>query len=295
MSTRRDIQEKAMLITLHISQWFARKYDKKISKEVAERYETSEDAGRYNKVLIARDEIKKIQAIATEIRLFHYEQTLPWGDNGERILPNTNYLYYTRKMGEYKDKFDAAVDRFCENYPVLIEEAKRRLNGMFDPKDYPDPSKIGLKYKVETVINPIPDGHDFRVDLQSEEVNRIQEEIETRVSKAVDRAHQDLWQRLYDTVSHMADKLSDTDAIFRNTLVGNMVDLCELLPRLKLIDDPGMDKIRNEVIEKLCSKNPQVLREDSKERQETAEAAKNILGAIEAQGVLDVMAGYIGA
>lgn len=80
-----NLTEKAMLVRLSISQWTARKYDKKISREVASLHNTSSDAGRYNKVLIAKQAIEAIQKIVSESRTYHYINTLAWeGRNNER-------------------------------------------------------------------------------------------------------------------------------------------------------------------------------------------------------------------
>lgn len=62
------LANKAMQVRLSISQWSARKYDRKVSSEVASKYNTDNDAGRYNKVLIAKDAIVKIQKIANAAR-----------------------------------------------------------------------------------------------------------------------------------------------------------------------------------------------------------------------------------
>jgi len=43
----------------------------------------------------------------------------------------------------------------------------------------------------------------------------------------------DLWSRLRDVVSHMVDRLNEPESRFHATLVTNIFDLVELLPRLK--------------------------------------------------------------
>jgi hypothetical protein len=53
--TNQDLHTRAMLVSLRISAWSARKYDKKISLEVAANHGASADAGRYNKYLMPAD------------------------------------------------------------------------------------------------------------------------------------------------------------------------------------------------------------------------------------------------
>ena len=82
-----DITEKAMLASLHIRQWAARKHDKAVSREVNTHYGSQADAGRFNKVLATKEALKEIQTVVSAARGFHLEQTLPWGERGERLLP----------------------------------------------------------------------------------------------------------------------------------------------------------------------------------------------------------------
>lgn len=104
------LSEKAMLVKLSISQWTARKYDRKVSHEVNSQYGANADAGRYNKVLIAQEAIKKITKVANEARTFHYYQTLSWSDEGYRMLPAANFMDYSTKMREFRSKFETVVN-----------------------------------------------------------------------------------------------------------------------------------------------------------------------------------------
>jgi hypothetical protein len=281
-----NLADKAMLVKLSISKWSARKHDKKVSKEVAQKYGTDQERGRYNKVLIAQEAIKKIGQAESAARTFHYDQTLPWKDDGARILPSANYLHYTQEIRRFKADFEAQVRAFIANYPDLIEDARRELNGLFDPADYPDLWKIDKKFAFEVEVDPLPTAADFRVNLQGEEVNRIKGEIEDRLGRAQADAMKDLFNRLHDVVKHMAEKLADKSAIFRDTLVTNIQELVDLLPRLNLTGDPRLEELRRDVADRLLGYGPEDLRKNQFARQETAQAANDILAA---------MAGYTNA
>jgi hypothetical protein len=163
-----QLQEKAMLVFLTISQWTARKHDKKASQEIAQKYEVEGEAGRYNKVLIAKEELKEIQNISNKARTFHYENTLPWSDDGNRILTAANYFTYTAEFQKLKTEFESYVAKFCQKYQTLVGNQMSRLNGLYDPNDYPDSSMIRNKFNFNMVITPLPDSDDFRVRMQEE-------------------------------------------------------------------------------------------------------------------------------
>jgi len=52
---------------------------------------------------------------------------------------------------------------------------------------------------------------------------------------------EDLWSRLRDGVSHMVDRLNEPESRFHATLVTNIFDLVELLPRLNVTGDPELN------------------------------------------------------
>jgi hypothetical protein len=279
------LSERAMLVSLNISQWSARKYDRKVSDKIAVEFHTKGDSGRYNKILIAQEAIKKIQTIVGVARNFHYENTLPWRDDGARILPSDNYFTYTQRMREYRGQFESSVNDFINNYDSYVDEARDRLNGMFKAEDYPLKEDLPKKWGFEVTINPIPNAADFRVALQEEDILAIKEDIERRLQEAQKRAMDDLWRRLYEVVKHMANKLSDKDGKFKDSLVGNVVDLCSLLPSLNFGKDSKLEELRWEVESRLCGYNPDELRNNKNIR---SEIAKN------AQDILNTMNGYLG-
>jgi hypothetical protein len=86
----------------------------------------------------------------------------------------------------------------------------------------------------------------------------------------------EVWDRLYERVKHMAEKLADPKAIFRDTMVENTKELCALLPRLNFMDDPDLESLRQQVESSLL-KHPEALRNDPDLRRDTAAEAKQIM------------------
>ncbi len=281
----KDLTQTAMLIRLSISQWTARKYDKEVSNKVAETYNASDKSGRYNKILIAEDAIKRISQIVGEARDFHYKNTLPWTDDGVRLLPAANYMDYTRVTRQYRSDFETAVAAFIGSYDLYIEEARVRLNGMFKQKDYPTLDQLPCKYDFAVNVDPLPASSDFRVAIKDEEIQTLRAEMEMRMRKAQDDAMRDLWKRLYEPVKHMAEKLADPEGKFKDTLVSNIQEIAGLLTRLNVAEDPNLEELRKEVEAKLCGQAPETLRTDAMIR---------TMVATDAQQIADVMRGYMG-
>jgi hypothetical protein len=281
-----EIKQKAMLARLTITQFTGNKQDKAATDSVKEKFQTGQDAGSYNKTLIAKAAIKAVSSAANGARIFHYAQTLPWKDDGARILPAANFLQYSEGMRQKKATFQAAVQKFVASYPDLIEEAKTRLAGLFNVNEYPDVNSISDKYSFDMQIDPLPMAADFRVDLNSAEVDAIRKQIEARTDQATKAATLDLWKRLNTAVESMSERLNDPKAIFHDTLVTNIEEVTEIIPRLNLADDAALDRMAKDAKAKLTAKTPKQLRENINDRKETAKAADDLLAT---------MAAYMGA
>lgn len=276
--------ERAMIIRLQISQWTARRYDAKVSKEVSDTYKAQADAGRYNKLLVAKKAISEISVIVGQARAYHYTHTLPWTDEGGRILAATMFFEYTKELGVFKAKFERAVRTFFDNYDTYVQDAAQHLGNMFDRQEYPHKSELRSKYRFETDIYQLPEARDFRVNLPDTEVELIKKQITANLKQATALAMGDLWKRLYEVVNAMADKLHTKDAVFRDSLFGNVVELCQLLPKMNITEDPRLTEMVATVEKKLCLE-PDAVRDSPATRKKVAKSADEIL---------EQMKGYIG-
>jgi hypothetical protein len=274
------ITEKAMLVTLKIGQYTGKKQDKKAEQTIDNTFQTH-DAGTYRKFVIGKGHLDEITKLTNEIRTYHYTNTLPWTDEGKRLLPCDNYQAYTDQIRRYKTLFNEKADSFKAIYPDLIKEAQSKLNGLFNPQDYADPNTIREKFYMELTFDPIPEEGDIRVNIQQDELDQLNKDLETRKNNAIAQAMKDLYLRLHDCIKHAQERLSDPKAIFRDSLIDNIIDLVKILPALNVTNDPTLDKLREEVSEKLTKYQPDTLREYPTARQETANNASEILKKME--------------
>jgi len=219
--------------------------------------------------------------------------TLPWDDNGYRVLPAAIYLEHTEKLREYSRQFLAAAEMFAAQFDELVIESRSRLGGLFRPEDYPTAKELREKFAMETKVLPLPDANDFRVSLGDEEKDRIKRQITASVQASLTVASQELWQRMYEAVSHMAERLSaykttgqGVEHPFRDTIVTNLVKLVDVMPRLNVTNDPELDRLTAQVRASLLV-DPEELRKSEDIRTETAKRAASIAAQMSAY-----MAGY---
>lgn len=280
-----DLSSRAMLVNVSISQWSARKLDKRVTADVNASHGAGADAGRYNKSLIARDALAEIKTIVSAARADHVKLTLPWLQDGTRILPAAGFAKYSETMRKHREAFEAATADFVANYPDYVRDAAAYLNGMFDPAEYPDASQIERRFAWSLRVFPMPDAADFRVDLAKETVDAMRREIADAMSDAVSDAMADAFDRLHKAVRHMADKLREfkpksgddrATGIFRDSLVENVRELVAILPGLNLTGDARLADAIAATEAKLTAYDADTLRSDDAKRDEVAKAAEQI-------------------
>lgn len=277
-----QIHSRALLVWLTISTWTARRYDKQISRKVNAEYNASDDAGRYNKFLLPGDAqaYKTLIALAGSIRAAHYTQTLAWSDEGWRLLPTANYMEYTTWFRQQQSEYKRALDQFVADYPTMRAEAQIKLKGLYRDEDYPDTYDIRQRFALDVQYSPVPAIGDIRVDLAADQVGAIETAIQQRIERASRLAIGDAWQRLYGCVQRMSERLSDPEAIFRDTLITNTRDICDALKRLNVTDDPALEAMRVHVERELTAHDPDVLRDTPRVRRSVAEKADAILSTM---------------
>jgi len=257
MSNEISIGSSAMLVELSISSWTARKLDKKVSAEVDVAKNTKVSAVNVNKNLMAGTGVlDKIIKYAASARAWHNAQTLPWSDNGSRLLPMSNFMNYKEQLTVMEGNFNALVDKFVDSYPELISAAAFQLGDLFDRTEYPDINTLKNRFKFNYSFFPVPNAGDFRVDINEEAKAEIIANCNQAHQDRLENAMKDAWGRLHDCLNRMSDRLtvdvvtddegkpSHEFRVFRDTLMENAVEMVDMLKHLNITKNPDMEQAR---------------------------------------------------
>lgn len=273
-----SISTSAMLVDLNVSVWTARKLDKKTGDEIiASKQARNRQAASVSKHLLAGvSELADIAKIAGEARLMHYFYTLPWSDSGTRLLTTSAFMDYKQKMGELKTKFEDTVHSFLMVYPTLIAGMQLQLGALFNVAEYPSVQEIKSKFNFSSSIYPLPESGDFRVDIGK----KAKAELEAQYREVYDRqlkgAMDEAWHRLHEVLSHLSERLED-GKVFRDSLVENANELCEVLQYLNITSDPELSSARKMLEDAMFGIKPIDLREDELMRTQTRDAVNDIM------------------
>jgi len=272
-----SIREKAMLVKVTVHFWNGMKFDKEVTHKTAEVFEADPfKAGKYNKMLVDRDELDSLTKLINAARSFHYYHTLPWMDEGYRILPAENYFSYLSGMNSIIDEFNSEVNKFLEKYPSLIEKAKSTLKKMYNQWDYPSVEDLRRRFRIQVDFLPIPDTEDFRVKLSDEEIKSIKNNLQERLNESIKEAQLSLWKRLSALINRIVERLSDENSIIRESLIGNIQELVEVIPNLNIVNDRELIDLVDEVKKDILVYSSEDLRSSKTIRKKILEKAKVI-------------------
>ena len=281
LETSISIASSAMLVELSISGWSARKLDKRASAQVDITNSTKTKAGNYNKNLLAGTGfLDTITKYAAQARAWHLSQTLPWSDNGLRLLPMGRFLEYKEQLATLETNYMALVDKFVVAYPNLVSAAAFQLGDLFDRSEYPEVEKIPAKFKFTTNYLPVPMAGDFRVDINEEAKAELIKSCEDAYNERLSNAMKDAWDRLHGCLTRMSDRLADDENGDRkrihSTVIEQGVELVELLKHFNLTGDANMEMARKDLERAINGHDA----DDLKENHVAREAVKNRVDAI---------------
>lgn len=217
------------------------------------------DEARVDVQICSHPALTRAAEIVNEARAEHYRLTLPCTDDGFRLLPGARQMEHAEAMAKHSAAFTQAVTTFCDAYDDVRLDAPRRLNGLYIASQWPDRETVRSKFRLQTRYLPVPALGQWDTWLQeSAEVGRA--ELRERIGVAVKK---------------VAAKLSDPQAIFRDSLIGNLREIIDLAPDLNLMDDPDIARLAQSA-RHLGAVDPDTLREDPVARATVAERASEL-------------------
>ena len=287
MSTIAGIARSSMMVDLHISVYTGRKQDKSTQAEVvANKGAKSKRAASVYKSLFAEckelDELTKFQA---RVRAEHYRLTLPWNDQGARLLPTRALMDYQKRMEQFRNEFERLVGAFLDKYDTLVAAAAFQLGTLFDRTEYPSRNRVAQRFSFDVTFTPLPTAGDFRLDIESEVQRDLIEQYEAKLVAKVQQANQDSWTRLYDALKRLSERLvvdeNGKKRIFHDTTVTGALDLCDLLTQMNVTNDPDLESARRQLESVLSGVTPEELRKEDGTRVLVKQKVDQILGAFD--------------
>ena len=283
------IYSRGMIANLNIGQWNGSRIDRDLTNEVHANHGMKESAGKYVKQLLPVEFFAPIQKVVSAARAEHIALTLPWLNNGGRILSVKAHDTYTARIAALETEFKSAVQDRANVLPSAIDQARVILNGSFDATVYPTQDGFKRRYSWNVGLFPIPRGADFRVELGDAQCDAIRADIERSSQASLNAAIADVYVRVGKVVSAMVERLQGykpgsekerASGAFHASLVENIRDLAGLIPALNIADDSRLTSLSDRLLRELCEHDAKALKDSDNLRIGTAAKAQAILSDI---------------
>lgn len=281
-----SIVNDCMIVNLQVGLWMGYRIDKTASAKVTNDANAESDVARVNKHIIPKEVLKPIITAAGAIRTHFYNETLPWKDNGDRLLTRKRYTKFIEEHMRLVGEFENVRDEFLAvGYLRARDQAEFRMGSLFNANDFPASRTLKQKFYINLDIDAVTTSNDFRVKLNQDELDTVKKSMEDALNQRVGKVMVNLWTRLAETLQHFAGKMG-SDEIFRDSTVKNLEEIVDMLPDLNILNDPDLEKIRQEIKNTLTGYEPKDLRQNSAVRKHVADEAKRIM---------DTMSGFMNA
>jgi len=285
-----SIASSAMLVELNISVWTARKLDKRASEEVVHAKNANKGIANVNKKLLGDcAELDAVQKFTANARNMHYSMTLPWSDSGLRLLPTTQYFKYHQAITDVQAETERLVSEFMKAYTWEVSQAQVKLGDLFNRDDYPTEDSVRSKFRFRVNYIPLPDAGDFRVDIGNEARDALAEQYSKYYEGQLKSAMDDVWQRAFDALNKMSERLdygdSDTKKIFRDSLVDNLMEVVDIMEACNITKDPRMNQAQLDISRALRGVTADALREDPHLRATTKQTVDQIIKSLPGMGM----------
>ena len=281
-----SITTQCLLVNLQIGMWNGQRLDKEASRKVTREANAETDAASVNKHTIPKTALADIQTAASAIRTHFYNATLPWKDNGDRVLSRQMYFPFLEAHRGLLAQFERQVSEFIDTrYPAAVEQASFRMGELFKAQDYPSAEALRRRFYVTLDVDAVTEAADFRVDMDATHVDAIRAQMTAALEQRMGRAMQDVWSRLMDAVSHFAAKMEPGE-VFRDSTVRNMEEIVDLLPALNIVNDADLEQMRTTIRSTIMGYDPNALRKNP---------AMRAQAATEAQQIMEEMSGFMTA
>lgn len=266
-----------MLVSLNVSIFNPTRLDRAVTAEVTLSKNASHDAGNFKRQIIPKSVIDPVNKAANAAYLNHKRLTSAWEDGGTRLLCIDAFDLYNDTINGDIRQFEIAVGKFLREYETIRTQAPHRMGALFNPKDYPPLDAVRERFAIRTQWAPLPNGSDFRIHLQDTDLADLASSVDQRVTEAVNKAREDLHERLHDRLSKVSERLAKPENIFRDSLIENLRDLCVLIPKMCLTPDPELLRAVDQATLDIVGIAPDDLRNDEDKRAKAKAAADAIL------------------
>lgn len=234
------------------------------------------------KQLLISKEYDAIKSFYGELRTWIYANSVPsFFREGFQLASLEAVAPIEARMKKaVQQELPDLVKAFVAAYPAQVEESRLTLEpvGQWNALDYPPAAQLPQMFAIGWNWISFVAAEGLPAELRAVE----QAKLEKQMTDAGEQITQALRAGFSELIAHAQTKLSGTDPktgkaqIFRDSLIGNVMDFCETFSRRNITNDVELQQLVNKAKEVLTGVTPQKLRDQQLTRDTTAKQFEEI-------------------
>jgi DNA polymerase III psi subunit len=216
------------------------------TKQAAETFHAATELVTASKKLIdtSNSTYRTLTAIKSQAWSYWRSMTLPYPQEGVRLIKQADVAAFEDKMREYREQLAAAAANLQLEYEAIKEAAREKLGDLFNATDYP-PTLEGV-FEIKWEYPPVePPNYlmTFNPELYAQEQTRIQQRFETAVIMAEDAFAEQLQAMITHLIERLTDEPDGTKKTFRATAVENFKEFCDNFRRMNVRSNAQLENL----------------------------------------------------
>ena len=198
--------------------------------------------------------------------------TLPFVESGVRLIPRQLVGEFESRMSMLKDELSSAVDELQQEWPRLKEAAAGRLGTLYNPDDYPDNLEDLFVVSWSYPETSVPS---YLMAIDAGVYRREAARVAQKFEQAVELAEQAFLEEFNKLVSHLTERLTDSDGerkIFRDSSIESLREFFGRFGQMRLGGraEEQLEQLVAQAQRIVSGVAPQDLRDSSSLRQNVA-------------------------
>lgn len=234
---------------------------------------------------LRKEAMRQATALDNWIRI----QTLPWGDDGRRWVPNSK----KDKIDDYIKASIRAIDKLMEqhfepeNWSRLERHWKERAGKLaITGINFPERGVYMEKYSVHVDVGPVVDVERIQPGAMTPELrDRFVKDVHASEQRRVMEGMKDLTNRIAKTLekvvkieNYTEDKNTEGgETKFYNSRISNTSKLADAIGELNIANDPEIEEIRKKILNEIACRDTNDLKKDGRARMQVVQSAKDLL------------------
>lgn len=276
-----NLSTSAVLCDVTFNQWGDTRKDKQAGEELAHMKNASADVVSLKVSLLGNcQELSAIKKFTGNARNALRHLSLPWDDNGRRLVPTAQYATFHKRATELHHEYNELVEAFIDVYDYERMGMQAQLGDLFRPDQYPEKDYVRSRFGMHIQYAPVPSAGDFRVDLGNDANEAMKQQYQAYYETAIAKAQNNIWERTLPLLQRISTQLHDEDGKRKriyDSLIGNVEDLIEFMTACNITNDPEVTRVQTEIAKALRGVTVEQLKHSAVLRSSTKQKVDDIL------------------